>query len=234
MPEFNPYRRTAYRAAIPRIMAHPAPQSQARLIWLVAIVTGLLLALAPLPVTVGLTANPDPNLERELLALTNVDRTSNGLGSLLPEERLIDVARRRSDDMLTRNYFSHTIPPSGEKVYVMLDQQGVDYQLAGENLAWNNAGTSASVQKAEMDFMNSPTHRANVLKPGYTDIGIGAIPGADRIMFTVLFMRPFEDALVIRAAPLGVVEPTNAENLNPIELTVANVLGRSLDLPGHE
>jgi uncharacterized protein YkwD len=234
MPSSESYYRTADRAATPQVIARPAPMSHARLFWLVAIVAGLLLALAPLHPTVGLTANPDPNLERDLLALTNVDRTSNGLGSLLPEERLIDVARRRSDDMLARNYFSHTIPPTGDKVYVMLDQQGVDYQLAGENLAWNNAGTNATVQKAETDIMNSPTHRANVLKAGYTDIGIGAIPGADRIMFTVLFMRPFEDAPVIRAASLGAVEPTNAENPNPIELAIANVLGRSLDLPDHE
>jgi len=207
---------------------------QVRLLWLAAIGVGLLLALAPLRPSHGLTANPDTNLERDLVALTNVDRTSNGLNALLQEERLIDIARTRSEDMITRNYFSHTIPPSGEKVFVELDRRGIDFDIAGENLAWNNAGAAASVQRAETDFMNSPTHRANLLRDGFTDIGVGAIPGADRIMFTVLFMRPFQDAPVVRAASLGTVEPTNAENPSPVEQAVSNVLGRSLDLPDHE
>jgi uncharacterized protein YkwD len=45
------------------------------------------------------------------------------------------------------------------------------------------------VQRAEQDFMNSPLHRANILRSDYDTIGVGAVPGSGRNMFTVLFMR---------------------------------------------
>src|SRR6266540_2322167 len=113
---------------------------------------------ALLPARVDAAA-ANPRLERELVALTNVDRTSNGLTSLIEQDQLIDLARERSDDMLTRNYFAHEIPPTGELVFVLMKDRGIPYRIAGENLAWNNAAESTSVQRAEQDFMNSPAHR---------------------------------------------------------------------------
>jgi uncharacterized protein YkwD len=136
-------------------------------------------------------ADPLPSLERDLVALTNVDRTSNGLNALIEDDRLIGVARERSQDMLDRDYFSHDIPPNGEKVFAVLDRKAIPFQSAGENLAWNTAAKDATVQKAETDFMNSPAHRANILHNGFVSIGVGAQPGTSRFMYTVLFMKPF-------------------------------------------
>ena len=140
----------------------------------------------------AVSAAPDPEIERDLVALTNVDRTSNGLSSLIEESVLVEIGRERSADMVARNYFSHDIPPDGEKVFAIMDRRRVPFESAGENLAWNNAGVSATVQHAEKDFMNSPTHRANIMRGAFTRIGVGAEVGADKTMFTVLFMKPFD------------------------------------------
>jgi uncharacterized protein YkwD len=154
---------------------------------------GLFVALSASWRVAGAQSRANPRLERELVALTNVDRTSNGLASLLDNDLLVGIARERSDDMITRNYFSHEIPPDGELVFAILRQREIAYRAAGENIAWNTAAELASVQRAEQDFMNSPAHRANILRDDYTSIGVGAVPGNGRNMFTVLFMRTPDD-----------------------------------------
>src|SRR5438552_1767170 len=89
-------------------LATPQPRSLAsrsdvlRAAWLAAFVGVALLALArPANATLG-----DAKLERDLIALTNVDRTSNSLAALIDNPQLVEVARERSDDMATQNYFA--------------------------------------------------------------------------------------------------------------------------------
>jgi len=159
--------------------------------------------------TSGTFAAADESIERELIRITNVDRTSNGLGSLLPEARLTGLARERSEDMQARDYFAHEIPPNGEKVFSEMDRRGWSYEMAGENLGWNTAARDATVQFVERDFMNSPSHRVNVLRDGFTQIGVGSVPRPDRIMHTVLFLLPKESAA---AAPQG--EPPDGAGLS--------------------
>jgi uncharacterized protein YkwD len=195
-----------------------------------ALGTALALALLAVgPFTSGATS--DPGLERDLLALTNVDRTSNGLPALGADARLISVARERSDDMQSRNYFSHDIPPDGRKVYDLLDARSVDFEMAGENIAFNSAGRAATVQNAEQSFMNSPTHRANILRPDFSWIGIGATPGSDKTMYTVVFMKPFSTDI---ASPVNVDDlgalAMDSENQGTLESVVDGVLGRNFGL----
>lgn len=155
-----------------------------------ASVVGLAL-VAGLVAPQGIAAAPDPRLERDLVAITNVDRTSNGLSALIEDGQLIEIARERSEDMIQRDYFSHEIPPTGERVFAIMDRRGVPFEVAGENLGWNTAGREATVQHVEKDFMNSPSHRSNILRDVFTTIGVGAVPAPDRIMYSVLFMKPF-------------------------------------------
>ena len=163
--------------------------SRLRVLSLVFVVAMAGVGLAP---ELAHAAAANPRLERELVALTNVDRTSNGLTSLIEQDQLIDLARERSDDMLNRNYFAHEIPPTGALVFTLMKDRGIPYRIAGENLAWNNSPETTSVQRAEQDFMNSTAHRANILKSEFDSIGVGAIPSTAKIMYTVLFMRPFD------------------------------------------
>ncbi|MBO1915365.1 hypothetical protein J4G37_62370, partial [Microvirga sp. 3-52] len=81
---------------------------------------------------------------------------------------LMDSARAKSKDMSSKGYFSHTSPTYGSP-FDQMKQFGVSYSAAGENIAMGQR-TPAEVVKAWMD---SPGHRENILKPGFTHIGIG-------------------------------------------------------------
>jgi hypothetical protein len=127
--------------------------------------------------------------ERDLIVLTNSDRTSNGLVSLRPHDGLIGVARDRSQDMAVRNYFSHEIPPDGLYFENLLDGAGIRFRQAGENIARNNYPDRETTRRAQTGFLNSPAHRANIMDPVYRELGIGAWDRADGMKyFTVLFM----------------------------------------------
>ena len=125
----------------------------------------------------------------ELLALTNVSRTSNGLPSLARDPRLSSVATSRSEDMIGRDYFSHSIPPDGRTVIDVLESLGVR-GVAAENIEHTHAVDFTTVQFANADFMNSPSHRSAVLGPRWTRAGAGVAEGGGRKMYTVVFLQP--------------------------------------------
>lgn len=125
---------------------------------------------------------------RELIALTNLNRTVNGLQALLVDGSLNEVARARSEDMIARQYFSHYIPPDNHTVINIMQTQQFDFQLAGENIAWNTATDFASVQYANTQFMNSEGHRVNILDTRFNTVGAGVASDATRRMHSVVFM----------------------------------------------
>lgn len=98
--------------------------------------------------------------------LANVVRKESGLGSLTPNPVLAAAAEMKAKDMVEHSYFSHN-SPQGKTPWYWLDKAGYKYDYAGENLALNYA-ESEDVTNA---WMNSPTHRANLLKSGYTEVG---------------------------------------------------------------
>lgn len=125
--------------------------------------------------------------EQQLFALVNQDRTSNGLPALLPQATLSSIGRAapysgcpfpvggRSADMVARQYFSHTILNCGsQNVFNMMQSYSVAYVAAGENIGWNNYSDAETVIQINQKFMESPAHRANILNPSFTHLGIGA------------------------------------------------------------
>ena len=126
---------------------------------------------------------------RELISLTNLNRTVNGLQALLVDQALKQVSRSRSEDMIARQYFSHYIPPDNHTILNLLQAEQFDFTLAGENIAWNTAADYASVQYANNQFMNSEGHRANILNPRFNLIGAGVASDAVRRMHTVVFVE---------------------------------------------
>jgi uncharacterized protein YkwD len=72
-----------------------------------------------------------------------------------------------------------------------MNEYGVGYGWAGENLARNNYPDSESVAVAIRDLMNSPGHRANILHVEFTQMGIGfAVDGANMKYYTMVFIGP--------------------------------------------
>lgn len=112
----------------------------------------------------------------------NVERANAGLGALQLDATLTQIARTRAQDMASKGYFSHT-SPTGQTAFSLLTASGYSYSLAGENLARNNYPDGQSVSVAMTGFMNSPSHRENVLEPTFTRVGIGMAVGTDGLKY---------------------------------------------------
>ncbi|QHS24390.1 SCP-like extracellular protein [Virgibacillus sp. MSP4-1] len=108
--------------------------------------------------------------ESRVIELTNQERKNQGLPELKADANLSQVARKKSADMQTKGYFSHTSPTYGSPFDMMRDF-GIDYQTAGENIA---KGQSSPEQVVE-SWMNSQGHRENILSNKFTHIGVGYI-----------------------------------------------------------
>ena len=119
--------------------------------------------------------------------MTNRARASAGLKALKVDSTLHTVARWRSKDMIDRNYFSHSIPGYG-KVWDKLNAIGYCYNVAGENIGWNNYPDDIATAAIQQAFMDSAGHRANIMGKAWDVIGIGAYKGpTGKKMWTVLF-----------------------------------------------
>jgi uncharacterized protein YkwD len=81
--------------------------------------------------------------------------------------------------MISRGFFAHN-NPEGQTPFDRMRQAGISYKYAGENLAINS-----SVAAAETAFMNSSGHRANILSPNYTEIGIGVVRNSRGSVYVV-------------------------------------------------
>ncbi|HEV2862356.1 MAG TPA: CvpA family protein [Pyrinomonadaceae bacterium] len=125
---------------------------------------------------------PRPDLEAQMLELVNQEREAAGLKALAPDPELTEVARRHSTDMFARGYFSH-VTPEGRSPFDRMEAGGVRFRTAGENLA-----LAPTLRIAHTGLMNSPGHRANILRPAFGRLGIGVMDGGARgLMFTQNF-----------------------------------------------
>jgi uncharacterized protein YkwD len=176
------------------VRSDPSPtfrRDQRRLVVMVAFafaVTSLGMLVAPREALAWSNDSFSSTSERQLLTLTNQARASAGLRALKVDSTLASLARWRSKDMITRNYFSHNIPPDGYTIFHVLDSKGYCYHLAGENIGWNNYPDDLATAAIQQAFMNSAGHRANILGKTWDVVGIGAYKGSDgKKMWTVIF-----------------------------------------------
>lgn len=108
----------------------------------------------------------------EIVALTNQERTSRGLGALANNAQLTRAAQAKADHMFANNYWAHNAP-DGTTPWYFINASGYSYSTAGENLA-KDFDTSAGVMNG---WMNSPGHQANVLGASFKDIGVAVVNG---------------------------------------------------------
>ena len=104
--------------------------------------------------------------------LANKERETEQLPDLTVNPLLTKAAELKANDMATKGYFAHT-SPEGKTPWFWIEQAGYNYQYAGENLAINFSD-SADVTNA---WMESPSHRANIVKGQYTEMGTGIATG---------------------------------------------------------
>lgn len=110
--------------------------------------------------------------EQQVVDLVNEERAKVGLSPLQLDTALSNVARYKSADMRDKQYFSHQSPTYGSP-FEMMDQFGIEYQYAGENIAAGQVSPEAVMEA----WMNSQGHRENILNPNYTHIGVGYVSG---------------------------------------------------------
>lgn len=120
--------------------------------------------------------------EEQILKLVNLERKKAGLQQLSFDTSLRSAARQHSQEMQKLNYFSHTSPVTevrnpSDRVY----RTGVSDFIVGENIAVHSldAGPEAVAAQLMEQWMNSPGHRANILRPEFTHLGIGVISSKD-------------------------------------------------------
>ena len=167
-----------------------------------------------------------------LVDLANADRSANNVGTLKVNPKLVFAAEEKAKDMVSRGYFAHN-SPDGVTPWHWIAKAEYDFAYAGENLAVN-FDDSALVNDA---WMNSPSHRTNILNGKFTEIGIAAIEGeykGRKTMFVVQMFgtpaapRALSSAVLTPDGEAGDVKPVEVEkNLKPI--ITSSVLGESVD-----
>jgi uncharacterized protein YkwD len=131
-------------------------------------------------------------IEQEVLRLTNSERVQAGLPALTLDTRLSNIGREHSVDMAVNNYFAHATP-SGCSSACRAAAAGYSYQMIGENIFmfWGETLTvEQAAQKIVTWWMQSPAHRDNILKPGYTMSGTGVYAVGDKVYATAMYSLP--------------------------------------------
>lgn len=139
-------------------------------------------------------------------ALTNDQRTAQGDHPLTVNALLTEAAQLKANDMAAKGYFAH-VAPDGTEPWHWFNTVGYDYEYAGENLAIDFDDSQQLVSA----WMNSPAHRENILKPEYTEIGVGMATGTyqgKETLFVVQFFAKPVSAASASAAAAAPSKPT--------------------------
>lgn len=159
-----------------------------RVITLLVALTSLVGGHGALRPAVSFAALDLAAVEVQFLELVNADRAAHGLAPLVADARLMEVARWRSEDMVTRNFFSHDL--GGFTVGRLLRGHQVSFNLAGENIVSNTFDDLSTVVRAQAELMKSATHRENILHADYTHAGVGIARGPNnRTIYTQIFIQ---------------------------------------------
>ena len=160
------------------------------IVLMLSLVQGLSARRLPSLQSVGGSYQPD--LERAIFQYTNEVRRKNGVSPLTWENCLRDVGRAHSADMLARHYFSHRSPEGStpdQRIRAGCRLNNITW--TGENI-WmgtNQRGNTRQLARHVVDnWMSSPGHRSNLLRPEFTDVGIGVAANGKNVQVTQVFI----------------------------------------------
>ena len=128
--------------------------------------------------------------ESAMVALLNDDRTALGLVPVRVDPRLMAIARARSVDMVTKDYFSHT-QPDGQNVFDILTANRIAWYTAGEIIAWNNYPMDSTASAANRQWLGSPGHYAILTSTNYNYVGVGLAvdPDTGKKVWTAVYLK---------------------------------------------
>lgn len=158
----------------------------------------------------------------EVIRLTNEKRAQAGLTPLTLNSTLSSAAYTKGRDMIDRDYWAH-VAPDGTQPWKFFNDFGYRYRYAGENLARDFTNPSSAVDA----WMNSPTHRENILNPKYKEIGIGVVEGdlagVDTTIIVQFFGTSYSDTVtqpLAQVQPTETVQPTSSPSFSPLPTSV--------------
>jgi hypothetical protein len=151
--------------------------------------------------------------------LTNQNRQSQHLAVLTVSPVLNKVAEMKAKDMAEKGYFAH-VSPEGKQPWYWFNLAGYNYEYAGENLAVDFTDS----QDVSVAWMNSPAHRANIVKNTYTEMGTGIANGTYEGKSTIFVAQVFG-----KPAGKNVVEetPVITKVIPAPEASTTKVMGAS-------
>lgn len=191
---------------------HFLRDSSLKKLLIVSILFELIVLALILPIFNGKLDYLSAVLPSVLVLETNQERESQNLNTLETNALLAAAAQMKANDMAEKGYFAH-VTPDGKQPWHFLSEVGYEYETAGENLAVNFVDS----KKVHEAWMNSPTHKANILKDKYTEIGIatakGTYKGREAIFVAQFFGKP--KIIVERVETNNFVEETEREDPNP-------------------
>lgn len=141
---------------------------------------GFLLACISLVTSINL--KPSTLTPQAILDLVNADRLQHGLNQLTLNPTLNLAALAKAEDMSENNYFAHN-SPNGNTPWFWFKSMGYHYTYAGENLA---EGYSDPYE-LEKSWMESDSHRANILSPYYSEVGLAIVRNNNTNLVVQLF-----------------------------------------------
>lgn len=149
------------------------------------------------PGVLGISGNID---QKRLIELTNIERQKKGLDPLTENSALDNAAALKAQNMFQENYWAH-FAPSGKSPWDFILNAGYKFSFAGENLAKNFYKSDDVV----VAWMNSSSHRDNLLNPKYKETGMAVVDGVLNGQQTTLVVQMFGTTDML-AARVPVVE----------------------------
>ncbi len=154
-----------------------------------------------------------------IVDMTNQERDGGSLGKLVRSDVLDAAAKLKAEDMAKNEYFAH-YSPTGISPWYWFDAVSYNFVHAGENLAVYFTDSSDVVDA----WMESPTHRANIMDGKFTHIGVGTAKGKYKGISTIFVVQLF-------GTPSAQVNSKVSEETKPqIIAQNSNVLGESVQI----
>lgn len=151
----------------------------------------------------------------KLFTLTNEIRMREGLSQLQENTQLDEAAQKKAANMFQKDYWSH-FAPDGTSPWDFIRQAGYQYEYAGENLAKNFLFSSNVVDA----WMNSPTHRENIVRKEYTQVGYAVVNGMLNGEETTLVVQMFGTPLNPSLSQEQKIQKTNVLGQSQIQIPV--------------
>ena len=191
--------------------------------------SGLLIAVKVLVIVLLFITYPSPAefstvTSSRIIELTNQARQQQGLPVLMHNSLLDQSAMLKARDMLKNDYFAHNSPADNVTPWEWFKQVGYNYTFAGENLAMNFSEAEQAVDA----WLDSPTHRANIMNGNYAEIGVAVVVGKIYGQETTLVVQHFGKTFLASRSP--VFNRQSSEQVPEIAGTTQVATGRAIEV----